>query len=269
MIKLAIRDDDANYFTKVSDLESIYKELSFFPISFAVVPYVTDVLGGCPDTFGNSTPRWVGDNRELIDWLKCKVEKGECDILMHGISHEYHLDDMVKIPEMIWRKDEDLKNRVSIAKHEMESLFDYIISVFVAPSNKISKNNLQCIVETGMDFSGIIPISFQRKFTFRNICSYFKRWFFRVKDRLPFPNILYYSDHKEINACTMQGYNYLVKMFQYCERISSPMVINVHYWHLRDNPKVLQELVLFVNYALEHGAIPSTVSTILSSERPN
>ena len=44
MIKIAIRDDDMNFFTKVEDIKVVYKNFNYFPISFAVVPYVLDVL---------------------------------------------------------------------------------------------------------------------------------------------------------------------------------------------------------------------------------
>ena len=43
MIKIAIRDDDMNFFTKVEDIKVVYKNFNYFPISFAVVPYVLDV----------------------------------------------------------------------------------------------------------------------------------------------------------------------------------------------------------------------------------
>ena len=38
MIKIAIRDDDMNFFTKVEDIKVVYKNFNYFPISFAVVP---------------------------------------------------------------------------------------------------------------------------------------------------------------------------------------------------------------------------------------
>lgn len=40
MVKLAIRDDDANFFTKVEDIEFVYKDFEGFPISF------------CPSCYG-------------------------------------------------------------------------------------------------------------------------------------------------------------------------------------------------------------------------
>lgn len=67
MVKLAIRDDDANFFTKVEDIEFVYKDFEGFPISFAVVPHVMDVStkGTCSDTKGNTTPRDIDKNIEL------------------------------------------------------------------------------------------------------------------------------------------------------------------------------------------------------------
>lgn len=50
MIQLAVRDDDLNAYTKVHDIVDLYSPIKGFPISFAVVPFITDVLGGCPET---------------------------------------------------------------------------------------------------------------------------------------------------------------------------------------------------------------------------
>ena len=59
MIKLAIRDDDMNFFTNVEELEKIYDGFNNFPISYAVIPYVLDVStrGACTDTKGNQIAR--------------------------------------------------------------------------------------------------------------------------------------------------------------------------------------------------------------------
>ena len=85
MIKLAIRDDDMNYFTKVEDLEKVYVGFNNFPISYAVVPYVLDVStrGACPDTKGNE---YEGiDSKILLRRVMGMLRKegyelGNCDI---------------------------------------------------------------------------------------------------------------------------------------------------------------------------------------------
>lgn len=42
MIPIAIRDDDMNYFTKVEDIEFVYKDFNKFHVSFAVIPAVDE-----------------------------------------------------------------------------------------------------------------------------------------------------------------------------------------------------------------------------------
>ncbi len=264
MVKLAIRDDDMNFFTKVEDVEKVYEDIPDFPISFAVIPTVTDVStkGKCPDTKGNQTPRWIGENTELISWLKQRLNDGKADVLLHGITHSYKYQEGKRLAEMQWRKEEDLTTEIKDLKKRMEEILDYPISVFVAPSNKISKYGIKCIAANDMDFSGIVPITFERDFTLQNIKNYAKRWYIRAKDKFPYPNVLQYNNHRELNACLLQGYDYLVSMYNYCQRIGSPMAVNVHYWHLRDNPVEKAMLMDFVKYSIDQGAVPATISEL-------
>ena len=56
---------------------------------------------------------------------------------------------------------------------------------------------------------------------------------------------------------------YLVRMFDFCSKHNYPMVINVHYWYLRDNPAELEKLRKFVmEYAIPKGAIPTRLSDL-------
>ncbi len=265
MVKLAIRDDDMNYFTKVEDVEKTYDPIKDFPISFAVIPAVTDVstMGACPDTRGNEIPRYVGDNYELTAWLKDKLKNHQCDVLLHGINHSYKIINGKKYAEMEWRINNDLADEIGKWKKYLSLLLDYDVNCFVAPSNKISKYGILCMERNNMNYSGIVPLGFNRPLTLRNLSNYFKRWYLRFVDRLPYPNVLQYSSHKELNACILQNYDYLVEMFHYCEKVGSPMAINVHYWHLRDFEKERATLFRFVDYAMNHGAVPTTISDLL------
>jgi hypothetical protein len=265
MVKLAIRDDDLNYFTKVEDILSVYKEIKSFPISFAVIPMVTDVStkGACLDTKGNTVPRRLLDNKEMVFWLKDRLREESIDVLIHGITHEYHSVDGKRLAEMEWRDEDCLSAELSFHVNEISESLGHKISVFVAPSNKISKYGIRSVYKAGLNYSGIIPASFRRDFTLKSIHNYCKRWYCRLVDKLPYPGVMDYGTHKEINACLMQGYDYLVHMYEYCNQNRQPMVINVHYWHLRDFEKERKELIRFVNYALDRGAQPVTVSSLL------
>ena len=265
-MKLVIRDDDTNFFTYPDDIEIAYTEIPDFPVSFAVVPMVVDVIGGCPETKGNENPRFIGDNHEITNYLKDRASRGTCDILLHGSYHQYKFPNGVKTPEMVWREREtgDLVKLIGYYKKEFEVLFGIPVNCFVAPSNRIMKKGIQAVYQNGMNFSGIIPITFDRNVSFKSISNYIYRWLIRVTTKLPYPGILDYGTHYELNACNQTNFEYLKKMFEYCKKIDAPLAINVHYWHIRDNKKHYKGFFDFVKYALDHGAEPSRMRDCFS-----
>ena len=265
MVRLIIRDDDCNFFTHPEDLDKVYSSIPDFPVSFAVVPSVIDVCGGCPETKSNVDPKRIGENSALVNYLKDRFKAGRCDLLLHGITHGYKFNpDGSKIPEMIWRDGEkDLRETIRINKEYLESLFDISIKCFVAPSNHILRNGVRAVYENGLDYSGIIPLSFQRDFSIWSVSNYIKRLWVRATKMLPYPGILDYKTHRELNACNTITFDYLKRMFEYCQLIDSPMAINVHYWHIRDYPNHYKGFFEFVRYAMEKGAQPSRMRDCL------
>lgn len=266
MVRLAIRDDDTNYFTKPEDLESVYADFGNFPITFAVIPTVTDAV--CPETNGNTEPQWIGDNATLITYLKDRLQKRTCDVIMHGITHQYG---PYGEPEMVWRNDDpELSNALKYWKQRLEETFNYPITCFSSPSGQILKNGVNAVTACGMNLSDVIHQSFERDKTLRNYAMYGKRWMCRLLYGIPYPGVLYYSDHTEIIANTLHDIDYSVKVFNFCDRHNLPMVLNVHYWQLRDREGELGQLKSFViDYALRHGAEPCTISHILQRYKGN
>ncbi len=267
MVKLIIRDDDCNYFTRPEDIEKVYSQIPDFPVSFAVVPTVTDVIGGCPETKGNATPRFIGDNKEIVDYLKNKLKTGKCDVVLHGISHGYkYTDDGTKIPEMIWRDgDTSLSRTIATWKTTLEGLFNYPINCFVAPSNRIGKHAIQAIYQNDLNFSGIIDIHFSRDVSIKSVCNYIKRFYLRAVTHFAYPGIMDYGTHKELNANNHTSYDYLAKLYDYCEKHDYPLAINVHYWHMRENPEHYEGFFKFIKYAIDRGAIPTKLSDMFKS----
>lgn len=269
MTPLILRDDDLNFFSKVDDIETVYSNIPYFPISFAVVPRVLDLssVGACSDTRDNKTPMPIHENPEIVRYIKKRLKDGRADVLLHGQTHGYFFPNGKRTPEMMldtptigssW--DEVLGEE----KAYLEDLFDYKISCFVAPSNIISQKNLYSAVKNGMHFSGIIPPTFERNITFRNILNYLKRMSLRLTNGYPYPGVLTYSDHKELNAVTTtRGYDFLMKLFLYCKRHNMPMAVNTHYWALRDKPVEREMLFRFVKDAIAQGAVPSKLSDCL------
>ena len=265
MMRIAIRDDDTGFFTNHNDLMFVYKEIDDFPISFAVVPFVTDVQGGCPETAGNIERRGIADNNELVDYLKQLVLSGKGEILMHGITHQYKfVNNAKKLPEILWKDISELRQELIYTKQYMENTFGCKIKCFVAPSNKITKQAVSEIAKIDMDFSGITQ-HFDRQISFRYISNYVKRWTVRAVYGIPYPGVLDYGTHFEINACGLYSKEYLLKMYFYCKKRKQPMTINTHYWHLRDNPQIRKWFIEFIKYTISDGATPSTISQCIDS----
>lgn len=116
IISIAIRDDDTGFFTKPEDLRFVYIELEDFPISFSVVPFVTDVCGGCSEALGNTSIRGVADNVELVSYLKELSNSRKGEILMHGITHQYKENDGELVPEFLWKDISELRKELPSAK---------------------------------------------------------------------------------------------------------------------------------------------------------
>lgn len=256
-----------NFFTKVEDVKQIYRDLQRFPISFAVVPIVIDVstIGACLDTKGNTIPKYIGENKELVEWMKIEYANGNVDILLHGITHSYQFLKGKRQFEMQWRNGEkNLSKSLQYWKEKLSTLFGCNITCFVAPGNKVTKYTLYSAVKAGMNFSGLVALKMNRQFTIKNIGCYLKRWGMRFATGLQYPAVLHYSTHNELNACPLREEEYLYKMFEWCKKHNAPMAINVHYWYLRDNPQQLSKLVRFVKYALANGAEPAKLSDLLA-----
>ena len=130
-------------------------------------------------------------------------------------------------------------------------------------SNHIKKNGIRAVYENGMNYSGIIPIDFQREVNLKSISNYIKRIWLRATFKFPYPQVMTYMTHKELNACNTINKEYLMKMFAYCKKKDSPMAINVHYWHMRENPERYKGFFDFVKYALDNGAIAARMRDCL------
>jgi hypothetical protein len=146
----------------------------------------------------------------------------------------------------------------------MENTFDCKMKCFVAPSNKITERAIIEIAKLEMNFSGITQ-HFDRQMSLRYICNYMKRWAIRAVEQIPYPGVLNYGTHFEINACRLYSKDYLMRMYHYCKKHNLPMAINTHYWHLRDNPQIRAWFVEFIKYAVSDGSFPSNLSQCIEN----
>ena len=268
MIKIAIRDDDVNFFTKVKDLDEVYKNLKNFPISLAVVPFVAGDNGACPESSnidGKEHP--IDQNIELIEYLQKEIKQNHYEILLHGITHEYQYVKGIKLSEMIYKNDnENLHTEIKRAKKYLEKTLKCKINFFVPPNNHILANGVKAIVANGMHLSGIIGYKLDRRLNKNYIKNYIKRWLFRIVHRYPYPGVLYYKTHLELNAFTFYSKEYAYNAYKLCKEKKLPMIIYTHYWYLRDNPTIKKDFMQFIEYIIEDGAIPSKLSECINQK---
>lgn len=150
-VAFTIRDDDICYFTKPWMLEAVYKEAwkQGFRVSLAVIPYVKATFQGqIPKRFrGNNRIFPIDKNRQLVTYLKEKLEEGCIDIVQHGCTHgrergfrEFAVDDFAL-----------LSKKLKKGRELLSKTFDTSINVFVAPHEKISRAAWRVLNENEMN----------------------------------------------------------------------------------------------------------------------
>ena len=151
-IPVLIRDDDTNFFTKPSMLESIYSMAweKGLKTSFAVVPMQkgTDNISVPPEKRSSESFFAIADNQELIKYLIPKVRGGTAEILQHGL---YHFVDN----SGHWEFGHNLnkKQDIQLGRKVLTQAFATQPKFFVPPGEDITRINLQAVIE-----SGLVPI---------------------------------------------------------------------------------------------------------------
>ena len=178
----AVRDDDISYFTDPKKLENIYRNAwkMDFKISFAVIPCIraTNNLNVPPQFRGNLNYYLVGENKELVSYLKSRIADGKVDILQHGFCHtenpnlpalkfdlnegELILDrqsdtDLKKFSEFYGLNKNECCRRIKEGKRLLEAMFNVDIKVFVPPQEYLSKNLWECLKEESLYVLGLNP----------------------------------------------------------------------------------------------------------------
>lgn len=263
-MKVAIRDDDTSYFTKPQELIDAYDFIDNFPISLSVVPFsVKDHTGNKPyGDIDDNLPKYnkLGENAKLVEFLKEGIKNNKYEVLLHGINHEYKLEDNEWIPEMMFKEEQELMSGIENGKNYLEKILDTNINVFVSPSGGIENKGIRAIEKQGLNYSGIIGRHKDRDISLYYIYSYVKRWSHRLITGMPYGGVLNYGKHKELIAYSIDNEKELLKTYKYCKKYDYPFVMYTHYWELNRNENYKRTVHNLVNYAIEDGAKPSFLS---------
>lgn len=232
MMKFAIRDDDTNYFTTPEALLRNYEAVwEKCPISLSVVPFhACTKSGAIPEKYWSGNKMFpIGENKELVQFLKEKIGGGKVSITLHGYNHKdnpdgYEFDTGI-----------DLYDKVKQGKEYLKELFDVRIEAFVPPHNIISKEGLAAVVDNGLNLVNIPSFRFRRRpFRIGNIIPFIKlRAFHRKYKNKKYPYALNFGDHKEVGYYSLTpqvSFESLKGDFDFCRKMDGSFILATHYW---------------------------------------
>jgi len=229
-VKFLIRDDDTCGFTKV-------EELNF-----------RNGLFGIPHNYlGNTTPIPLGDNSELVSFLKEGLRNGWLDIALHGYHHvvsnsgrfkkNFNSNDVRQVGrEYLYGN--NLREKTQKGKQYLEEILNYKINAFIPPGNAISKKGLQAIIKQKLNLLGVPSLGRhilkQRPFNIYNFVNAFKYhiWKIRYGYQAKYPFVLNFRSHKEI-ACSLlypsSDLNFLKKEINFVDSVNGVFILSTHY----------------------------------------
>ena len=231
-MNFAIRDDDINYFTTPEALLRNYEAVwDKCPISLSVVPFhACTKSGAMPERYWNGDKIFpIGENKELVQFLKEKIREGKVSITLHGYNHKDNTDGYE------FETGINLYDKVKQGKEYLEELFDVKIEAFVPPHNIISKEGLAAVVDNGLNLVNIPSFRFSRRsFHLGNIIPFIKLRAFRLKYKnRKYPYVLSFGNHKEVGYYSLTpqvSFESLKEDFDFCCRMSSSFILATHYW---------------------------------------
>jgi len=248
-MKFALRDDDIDFWTDPSDLESLYRPLWDRGVvtSFAVIPFGVETHHrGDIERFYQvpGTQRGIGDNPSLVTYLKRQIDAGHVDILLHGNDHEYEVRDVAPgeypwIGECLWKSQGQITREMREGREYLESLFDRPVTVYVPPSNSINEKGIAALEEIGLQLSGTIGRTRDRAISSSYVCAYARRVASAIRFRgLPDPRTYTIGRHKEIASLAITPGVTEASMKAYvdlCIARNQSCVFATHYWELQNH----------------------------------
>jgi len=234
-MKFIIRDDDTCALTQVSEIEKCYKNLfGRVPVCLSITPF--RIPGNYFDVDPSIRDKEIplGNNPELIDFLREGIDREVLDVAMHGYSHIYYRGLNGRIPEYCHDEDK-LFSQTKIGKEYLEHLLDYTINTFVPPSNSLSRKGLEAVINNKMNIIINAPSLFRfryRPFEIYNLINGVKIKLWKAGKRAKYPFVLKFKTHKELGYYTLYSnsdFPNLIRQLDFCHSVNGVFVLSTHY----------------------------------------
>ena len=239
-MKVAIRDDDACYFTPPESLVRVYHDVwDRVPICLATVPCAIGYeRTGIPREHWHSGEAFpLERNREITALLKELVVARRATIALHGFTHQDFPDGFE------FQAAPDPERRVKDGLTYLRTTLDTDISIFVPPHNALSKRGLAAVGVAGLNILGSFlsfrpsmrPWDRRTPANWWRIASYRRATARTRADPLVYPHVLRYADHAEfgchslVPGTTLEA---LVAAFEEARRGRGDFCLATHYWEV-------------------------------------
>ncbi len=247
-IPILIRDDDTNFFTKPSMLQSVYSRAwdKGFKTSFSVIPFQEAMNDDCvpPEARKKENSFYsISRNEGLCVFLKDYIRKGLAEILQHGLSHSV-IDDRGEFGA----DGSDLKRNqrqwLRFGRNILKRALGVEPVFFVPPYDDISNSVMELLSEFGMIpifgssiIRGFLNSPFVSK-TIRSLtAASLSRIFGKAGFIIPFNIVI----RKDCMIVSMQNFDVLESDYDYINLLSEtikssisnrePVCILNHYHH--------------------------------------
>lgn len=239
-MKVAIRDDDACYFTSPESLERVYGRIwNYAPVCLATIPFAKGYQSpAVPQEYWTSGEVFALDRNEaLVDALRGHIEAGRVSVALHGYTHE----DFPGGWE--FQAAPDPERRVGEGLSYLQELLRARISVFVPPHNALSKRGLSAVANAGLNLLGSF-LSFSpahRQWDDRTLANWWRVQRFRARtgrsraDRMVYPFPLRYRTHAEFGCHSLvpgTTFDELARGFDEARALGGDFCVATHYWEV-------------------------------------
>jgi hypothetical protein len=254
-MKVAIRDDDACYFTAPEKLERVYGDIwSYAPVCLAAVPFAIGYeRAGIPAEHWHSGEAFALErNGALVEYLKTHCAAGRVSVALHGFTHQ----DFPSGYEFQAAPDPD--RRVHDGLAYLQRTLATRISIFVPPHNALSKSGLAAVSGAGLNILGSF-LSFRpslRAWELRTPLNWWRVARFRQRtgrskhDSFVYPFVLRYGGHAEFGCHSLvpgTTAEDLVRGFEEARREGGDFCVATHYWEVDQRMK--ETLVRLLEHA--------------------
>jgi hypothetical protein len=274
-LKFAIRDDDTSFFTQPEQLRRPYEGIwERVPISLSVVPFHGRTRSeSLPAEYwsGDKQLYPLGENKELVSFLREQTAKKRLSVTMHGYSHVDEPDGYE------FETGSDLERKVREGKRYLEEVLGVTVRAFVPPNNALSAAGYRAVTKAGLDIVQIVPFRPERRqLQLRDLPVLARVVTSRFVWKHPYPyypHVLDFGDHREVAHHSLTPSVYLQKRLadlEFCHRRGGVYVLATHYWELEQKTKdgvMLREAIQrLVKRAGELGAEFCSVNQVFGRE---